>query len=173
MGSTYGDWGALIVCGDYEGDLAEIVSVLNGFEYDQEEDERTGFVVLNGRIEADRFGNDATSAFPFRTWLKSEDGRRILPSKFNELSEKDREAEWGAETEIITLKELSKTSAPLLTRGTLELVSIRHYKTREIWFEKLSIRSDGSAHRQSQEYRSFDPDKWHDRASARFTYGLA
>jgi hypothetical protein len=168
MGSTYGDPGALIVCGDYEGDLAEIVSILNGFEFDQEEEERIGFVVLNGRIEPDRFGNDAASAFPFRTWLKSEDGRRILPSKFNGLSEKDREAEWDAETEIITLKELSKTIAPLLTRGTLELVAIRHKMSREAIFEKLAIRSDGRIRRQSQHYRSFERDKWHTRSAARF-----
>ena len=73
---TYGEYGALIVCGDYEGNLNAIAKVLNRFEYDQG-DERLRFVVHDGRIEPNNFGNETMSAFPLRVWLISKDGRRI------------------------------------------------------------------------------------------------
>ena len=43
--------GSLIVCGDYEGDLEAITEVLNGFSFDQDDDQEQRFVVHDGRIE--------------------------------------------------------------------------------------------------------------------------
>ena len=68
----------------------------------------------------------------------------------------------------VSLAELSKMIAPLLTRGTLELVSVCHYKTDTIEFEKLAIRSDGCVQRQSQKYESGPRDKWRKRSTATY-----
>ena len=161
---TYGEYGALIVCGDYKGKLNAIAKVLNRFEYDQG-DERLRFVVHNGRIEPNNFGNETMSAFPLRLWLKSEDGRRIPGDEQCDHEDGGWEID---DYEEVSLEELSKTIAPLLTCGTLELVSIRHYKTRFILFHTLAIRSDGWAQRQSQEYESFQRRKWHTHSAATF-----
>jgi len=169
MGDTYGSYGSLIVCGDYEGNLEAIVEVLNSFEFDQDDERDQRFVVHDGRIEPDHFEIDgATAAFPLRAWFKSGDGREFPASKYRELPE-DEDDDWDFDGyEEVSLAELSKAIAPLLKRGTLELVSIYHYKTRQIWFEKLAIRSDGWAQRQSQEYKSFPRDKWHTRSTATY-----
>ena len=161
---TYGEYGALIVCGDYKGKLNAIAKVLNRFEYDQG-DERLRFVVHDGRIEPNNFGNETMSAFPLRVWLKSEDGRRIPGDEQCDHEDGGWEID---DYEEVSLEELSKTIAPLLTRGTLELVSIRHYRTRFILFHTLAIRSDGWAQRQSQEYESFQRRKWHTHSAATF-----
>ena len=39
MTNTYGEYGTLIVCGDYQGDLEAIAKVFNAFEFDQGDDE--------------------------------------------------------------------------------------------------------------------------------------
>ena len=164
MSYTRGQNGTLIVCGDYEGNLDAIAKVLNCFEYDQG-DERLRFGVHDGRIEPHIFGNETMSAFPLRVWFKSEDGRRV-PGE--ELSD-DEGGYWDIDDyEEVSSEELSKTIAPLLTRGTLELVSIRHYKTRFIMFRTLAIRSDGCVQRQRQKYESFQRDKWHTHSATTF-----
>jgi hypothetical protein len=161
---TYGEYGALIVCGDYEGNLNAIAKVLNCFEYDQG-DERLRFVVHDGRIEPHIFGNETMSAFPLRVWFKSQDGRRIPREELSDAED----GYWDIDDyEEVSSEELSKTIAPLLTRGTLELVSIRHYKTRFIMFRTLAIRSDGCVQRQRQKYESFQRDKWHTHSAATF-----
>ena len=161
---TYGEYGALIVCGDYEGNLNAIAKVLNCFVYDQGYDPLR-FVVHDGRIEPHIFGNETMSAFPLRVWSKSEDGRRI-PRE--ELSSDEGRYWQFDDYEEVSSEELSKTIAPLLTRGTLELVSIRHYRTRFILFHTLAIRSDGCVQRQSQKYESFQRDKWHTHSATTF-----
>ena len=163
---TYGEYGALIVCGDYKGKLNAIAKVLNCFVYDQGDDPLR-FVVHDGRIEPHIFGNETMSAFPLRAWFEFEDGRRIPREELSD--DEDGDGGWVShDYEEVSLEELSKTIAPLLTRGTLELVSIRHRRTWEIWFKKLSIRSDGWAQRQSQIYQSFQRDKWHTHSAATF-----
>jgi hypothetical protein len=50
---TYGETGALIVCGDYTGDLEAIAKVLNTFGLDQDEDKDERFLVVDGRIKTE------------------------------------------------------------------------------------------------------------------------
>jgi hypothetical protein len=170
MGYTHGSYGSLIVCGNYDGDLEAIAEVLNGLEFDQDEDRDQRFVVHDGRIEPDRFEIDnASAASPLCGWYQSEDGRRLPENKYRELPDGDDDGEWDFDDyEEVSLADLSKAIAPLLKRGTLELVSIRHYMTREIQFERLAIRSDGWVQRQSQKYESVPRDKWHTRSAGTY-----
>jgi hypothetical protein len=142
MGYTHGAYETLIVCGNYEGDLEAIAEVLNGFIFDQDNDPDQRFVVHDGRIQPDRFDIEGVSAaFPRRN---------------------------DDDYEEVSLAELSKTIGPLLKRGTLELVSIGHYKLKYVQLEKLAIHSDGRVQRQRQEYESVPRDKWHTRSTATF-----
>jgi hypothetical protein len=165
MGYNYGEYGTLIACGDYEGNLEAIAKVLNTFEFDQGEERDQRFVVHDGRIKIDRFGLDSVSAaFPLRWWYTSEDGRRLPANEYLELPDEEDDGDWdcdGDDYEYPSLAQLSKIIAPLLTHGTLELVSVWQYKTSKIHFEKLAIRSDGWVQRQRQEYESVPRDKWH------------
>jgi hypothetical protein len=140
MGYTHGAYETLIVCGNYEGNLEAIAEVLNGFQFDQDEDQDRRFVVHDGRIQPDRFDIEGVSASP------------------RHASDDD--------SEDVSLAELSKTIAPLLTRGTLQLVSIGHYKLKYIQLETLAIHSD--VQRQRQEYESVPRDKWHTRSTATY-----
>jgi hypothetical protein len=64
--------GSLIVCGSYAGDLEAIVKVLNTFEFDQDWDKDERFVVVDGRIETDRYLIENAGAMPY-SWY--EEGR--------------------------------------------------------------------------------------------------
>jgi hypothetical protein len=170
MGHTHGSHGSLIVCGNYDGDLEAIAKVLNGLEFDQAEDRDQRFVVHDGRIKPDRFDIDcASAAFPLCGWYKSEDGRRLPENEYRELPDGDDNGEWDFDDyEEVSLADLSKAIAPLLESGTLELVSIRHYKNRTLSFGRLAIRSDGRVQRQSEEFESVPRDKWHARSTATY-----
>ena len=126
---THNETGALIVCGDYTGDLEAIARVLNK----DQEDER--FVVVNGRIETDRYCIVGRSATPF--------GRYVA------VEEEGEEFYYQP-----PLNEISGAIAPLLTSGTLEFVSVRSTYGQFVELEKLSIRSDGWVQTQSQRYDS-------------------
>ena len=132
---TYGETNALIVCGDYAGDLEAIARVLNNFRFDLDKDQRELFVVVNGRIETDRYCIVGRSATPF--------GRYVA------VEEEGEEFYYQP-----PLNEISGAIAPLLTSGTLEFVSVRSTYGQFVELEKLSIRSDGWAQTQSQRYDS-------------------
>jgi hypothetical protein len=170
--ANHGEYGTLIVCGDYRGDLEAIAKVLNAFEFDQGDERDQRFVVHDGRIEPDRFCIDAVSAaFPLRWWYTSEDGRRLTANDYLELPDEEKDGSWdsdGDDYENLSLAQLSKASAPLLTRGTLELVSVRAYKTSDIQFQRLAIRSDGWAQRQSRDFESVPRKNWHKRSTATY-----
>ena len=123
MTGTYGEYGTLIVCGDYQGDLEAIAKVLT-FEFDQGDKRDQRFVVHDGGIKPE----DSCGAFPLVV-VQSKMG--ALPA--NESPELPDEEEWDCDDyEYLSVPQLSKTIAPLLTRGTLELVLVRAYKTRRI-----------------------------------------
>ena len=128
-------------------------------------------MVHDGRISTQGIDLDwASAAFPLRYWYTSKDGRRLPTNEFPELPDEEDDGGWYCDDyDHPSLAELSKTIAPLLTRGTLELVSVWHYKTEQVQFEKLAIRSDGWAQRQSQKFESGPREKWHKRSRA--TYG--
>ena len=88
MTNTYGEYGTLIVCGDYQGDLEAIAKVLNAFEFDQGDERDQRFVVHDGRIEPDRFRIDAVSAaFPLRWWYTSVSASGMTRSETSDCSE--------------------------------------------------------------------------------------
>jgi hypothetical protein len=120
--------GSLIVFGEYAGDLEAIAKVLNAFEYEQDVDKHERFVVVDGRIQTDSYLVDEdASVMPYRWDVEGEDEPRYDPS----------------------LEDVSGAIAPLLTSGTLELVSIKCRFGLFIDLERLSIRSDGWAQIQS------------------------
>jgi hypothetical protein len=160
--------GTLIVCGDYQGDLEAIAKVLNAFEFGQGDMRDQRFVVHDGRIEPSFWNNGLSAASPIRWWYTSKDGRRLPANEFPELPD---EEEWDRDSddyECLSLKQLSETIAPLLTRGTLELVSVRAYKTRHIQFARLAIRSDGRAQHQSHNFESTPRKNWLKRYTATY-----
>jgi hypothetical protein len=121
---------ALIICGDYEGNVEDIAKVLNGFVFEQPDEQGQIFVVFNGRIE---YREDcATSA------------------GYVECDERA----------FVSLSELSKAISPLLTRGTLELVVIEHRIAGTIFLNTLAIYSDGRVESQRQEFDSVDSGRW-------------
>ena len=156
----FGEHGNLIVCGDYQGDLEAIAKVLNAFEFGQADMRDQRFVVHDGRIEPPFCNNGLSAASPIRWWYTSKDGRRLPANEFPELPD---EEEWDRDDdyECLSVEELSSTIAPLLTRGTLELVSVRAYNISDIQFARLAIRSDGWAQRQSQNFESAPRKNWH------------
>ena len=110
------------------------------------------FEAHKGNIDTDCIElENASAAFPLRAWYTSKDGRRLPEDKVDELS--DEGVEWHFDDyEEPSLEDLSKAIAPLMTRGTLELASIRHDESGKIQLESLAIRSDGWAQRESQEF---------------------
>jgi hypothetical protein len=173
------DKGTLSICGEYEGDLDSIAEVLNGFEFDEDEGRARRFQVFDNSIEAvpsDPQGLNA--AFPVCAWFSTKDGRRLPASKYGELRDEDVD-EWEYEgCEDVSLAELSNAIAPLLKRGTLELVSTIH---REAGFrqETLEIRSDGLVQRHKYDCETFQPEHAQEPCDAvegedaSFNFGLA
>jgi hypothetical protein len=156
----------LIVGGDYEGNSEPIADVLSGLKFDQARDPNMRFMVYvdGGPVDTDRVEIDSPSAaFALRAWYTSKDGRRLFANKVAELS--DEGVEWHFDDyEEPSLEDLSKAIAPLLTRGTFELVSVRHCKNGEVQFEGLAVRSDGWARRQSQAVEIVSRENWHKRS---------
>ena len=69
MNGTIGEYGTLIVCGDYQGDLEAIANLLNAFEFGQGDKPGQRFVVHDGRIEPDpSIIEPLTAASPIRWW---------------------------------------------------------------------------------------------------------
>ena len=130
---TYGQTGALIVCGDYAGDLEAIAKLLNTFEFDQDEDQHERFVVVDGRIQTDRYLIDNAGAMPYYWHNGAEDEDGVCEP---------------------SLEAVSSAIAPYLTSGTLELVSISSYCGQYVILVRLSIRSDGWAQSERQQYDS-------------------
>jgi hypothetical protein len=104
--STYGDHGAIVVCGDYAGDLEKIVSVLNQWTYDSFDGKKgLQFAVHKGRIKADRFDIESPHLFPYRVWVRFNDGRRIA---WEDTEEDLYEGECEFEEEEFDLETISK-----------------------------------------------------------------
>jgi hypothetical protein len=157
--------GTLIVCGDYQGDLEAIARVLNAFEFGQGDMRDQRFVVHDGPIEPSFWNNGLSPASPIRWWYTSKDGRRLPANEFPEFPELPDEEEWERDCDVpedLSVEQLSKIIAPLLTRGTLELVSVRAYKTWSVQFARLAIRADGRAQHESRNYTSAPVKNWHE-----------
>jgi hypothetical protein len=155
--------GTMIVCGDYEGDVEAIAKVLNAFEFGQGDMSDQPFLVRDGRIQPALFNNGLSATWLTRRWYTSKDGRRLPANEFPELP---AEEEWERDCDVpenLSLNQLSKTIAPLLTRGTLELVSVWAYRIYDLQFARLAIRSDGRAQAESRIFTSAPVKNWRQR----------
>jgi hypothetical protein len=125
--------GNLIVCGDYAGDLEGIAEVLNslGLDIGWDKDER--FVVVDGRIKSNRHVLENAGAMPYCSHEQGEDEPRYQAD----------------------LEALRDAIAPLLTSGTLELVSESNIRGRVVILKRLSFRSNGWAQSEWQQYDNF------------------
>jgi hypothetical protein len=140
--------GTWIVCGNYEsGDLEAIAEVLNGWEWFVDPfGPKEYFVVHDGRI---RPSCDVDYV--------------IFPEMY------DAEECFSEE---VSLAELSRRIAPLLTGGTLELVSTSRGYWRCIMTTTLAIHSDGRVQHSIQTYESDRRDKWHTCSTETFPPGM-
>lgn len=140
------DIGSILVCGDYKGDIKQIANVLGkligyypgnepGFEANEDESK----LDWNG----DCWG--LVSIDPERHSLKLSDGRRVYADEADEMILKQWEADGGdSDCEECDLETVSRLVSPLLTSGTIELVSFTTMQCFFISHGRLIIRSDGS-----------------------------
>jgi hypothetical protein len=79
------------------------------------------------------------------------DGRRIFRDEADEsvVEKWKTEDKWETEEVTYSLKELSDLISPHLTKGTIEFVAVANEKNRYAYCDRLVIRSDGSAKRES------------------------
>ena len=119
MDDIYKEYDSLIICGVYEGNLVEIARALNGFLFDQDAGQSAHFVVHNGRIKPKR--SSVSPLVRLSNW----------------------ETHIYYQIEEVSLDRLSQTIAPLLTRGTLELVAINTNGGSEFEWDRFAIYSEG------------------------------
>jgi hypothetical protein len=138
-----GNYGTIIVAGDYEGDLKAIVDSLNSLRWNfgdsdgahhewtveqgwfQRSSGERGIIVLKGDVPC-------PSLRPMGRFVVSKKGRRCLAADADELEDR------------CTLRELSALISPHLTKGTIEFVAV-HASRGYISHERLLIDADGHA----------------------------
>ncbi len=168
------DFGKIIVCGDYEGDLNAIVKKLNSLQWTYSSSrvkpewavERSGVsrlyewrevIVLKGDVHPN------ASLRPIGDIFVLHDGRRRFADdadkSFIEQWEADYEAAGAMDWDDCTLSELSGLISPHLNKGTIEFVAV--CDREGISRERLLVRSDGSAEwHKCCSYNSFRDDQW-------------
>ena len=142
------DFGKVIVCGDYEGDLKAIVDNLNSLEWERwsvKQSVRAG----GARREIIVAKGDYSGTLrPIGDIFVLSDGRRCFVSDADELFIEQWEAEKGEpgvfDWDRCTLGELSALISPHLNKGAIEFVEVRAADGM-IDHERLLVRSDGSA----------------------------
>jgi len=168
-----GDFGKLIVCGDYEGDLKAIVDVLNSLlwteivdglnslEWTRSAGERQWTVkqsrvrelgVPGGGANKGREiivpnGRSNVTLRPIGDIFVLEDGRRCFAKDADEsfIEQWEADKDDGArDWDKCTLSELSALISPHLNKGTIEFVAV-HASRAYFSHERLLVRSDGSA----------------------------
>ncbi len=160
-------FGSIIVCGDYKGDLPAIVKALNNSLWFTSDEAK--FKVRNGAIRLDRPWVQIPTAHPARIKITFADGKMAF---LDELRPSERR-NWEAEAiddrpETASLGSLSKKIAPLLTRGSLELVAVAHGGDDQAYLDRLVIRCDGSAERHSFHCDAFKKKSWRASETERF-----
>ncbi len=144
-------YGAIIVCGDFEGEIDSIVETLNRFQWTADGDE---FKRVGDKIWMSSYGVQYPTVFPSRGGMLFGDGRKCFLDEASHLLVEEWENEGGDMfEEEYNLESLVKAIAHLLTSGTLELVASANEKSRYAYFERIAIRSDGNAERHY--FRSF------------------
>lgn len=139
-------YGAIIVCGDYRGEIDKLVDVLNSLDWTSD---CAQFVRSKDSIWMREYGVQYPTVFPTRDILIFGDGRKL---RFDHASaelikEWENDPTQDISYEGCSLEEFADLIAPLMTGGTLEIVASGNEKSRYAYFERLIIRSDGSAER--------------------------
>jgi hypothetical protein len=151
------DCGTLIACGNYKGNLREIIKELNWWSFNNFDDEDPlKFEIRDGRIKPDLFATEFPCAVPVRLVVPSEHGHWI-PNENDLLTDEDMD---NRIEENVPLEEISKKISPLLTDGTLEFVATGHYKTQFVYIERLTICSDGVVKSHRQTFHSSKAADW-------------
>lgn len=162
-------YGTIIVCGDYEGDLDAIAEVLNSLRLNQDGAQFSAYDD-EGIIGLDGFGVQYPTVFPSREIYLFGDGRKV----FADASDASVVEQWEAdkdgdlESESYSLEELSGLISPLLTKGTIELIAVGNEKNRYAYYDRLIIRSDGSAERHSDMSDALTRGSWNTHGSDEF-----
>ncbi len=132
-------WGKIVVCGDYEGDLNEIVDVLNSLQwsYGSPAGEQHEWGIEKGIVYNQPGVNRAIIALngdvgypslhPIGEIFVLKDGRRCFAKDANEsfigqweAEKNDGASDWSE----CTLSELSALISPHLNKGTMEFVAV-------------------------------------------------
>jgi hypothetical protein len=140
-------YGTVIVCGDYTGDPISIADALNSLTWNND---YVGFRALQGedKVGLETVNVQYPTVVPEREILEFRDGRRYFADEASETIVTEWEDDGcKSDAEPYSPEQLSNLIAPLLTKGTIELVAVAHEKARCAVFERLIIRSDGYAER--------------------------
>jgi hypothetical protein len=160
-------YGTIIVCGDYEGDLDAIAEALNSLKLNTSD---VQFSVYDDDIVLDGIGVQYPTVFPSREIYVFGDGRKV----FADASDASVVEQWEAdedgdlESESYSLEELGGLISPVLTKGTIELVAVANEKNRYAYYDRLIIRSDGSAERHSGMSDALTRTSWNTHGSDQF-----
>jgi hypothetical protein len=141
-------YGAIVVCGDYEGNVKAIADALNRLKWSDD----AGFVASeDGRVTLDGYCVQYPTVYASRDIYVFKDGRRIFSDEADESVIEEWENEDGElDNESYSLEELSDLISPHLTKGTIELVAIgQESGCCYSYCGRLAIRSDRSAERQN------------------------
>ena len=106
---------------------------------------------------------------PDRIKGKFADGKTAFYDEAHPSERRSWESEITDEwIETASLEALSKKIAPLLTRGSLELVAVAHGGNDDAYLGRLVIRCDGSAERQWFDCDAFKKKSWSATETERF-----
>jgi hypothetical protein len=159
--------GSIIVCGDYKGDLPAIVKALNNSLWFTSDEAR--FKVRHGAIRLDRPWVEIPTVHPDRIRLAFADGKTAFLDEARPSERRSWEAqEIDGRIETASLGALSKKIAPLLTRGSLELVAVALGGDGQAYLDRLVVRCDGSAERHSFHCDAFKKKSWSSSETERF-----
>jgi hypothetical protein len=162
-------YGTFIVCGDYEGDLDAIAEVLNSLRLNQD-DAQFSVDDDEGIIGLDSVGVQYPTVFPSRKIYVFGDGGRVFADEsYDSVVEQwEAEEDGDLDSESYSLEELSDLISPHLTKGTIELVAVANEKNRYAYYDRLIIRSDGSAERRSDMSDALTRGSWNTQGSDQF-----
>jgi hypothetical protein len=96
------------------------------------------------------------TAFPYRSWVILEDGRRVPADDFEIRVGKI----YTVESETVPLEDVERLIRPWLARGTIEIVAIGNSEDGLVYVERLTIRADGSAERWRQQFDDSAASDW-------------
>ena len=163
-------YGMIIVCGDYKGDLDAIAEVLNSLKLNKS-DVQFSVYGDEGIIALDGYDILYPTVCPCREIYVFGDGREV----FADASDASVVEQWEAdedgdvdEGEEYSLEQLSGLISPLLTKGTIELVAVATEKDRYAYYDRLIIRSDGSAEWHLDMSSAQRRESWNTRGSDQF-----